>query len=260
MGQAAVRTDLVPQRPARNRQLPALKLLRLLVHEASQPLTLLLGETELALRTEIGEAELKAAVKRCSHELEHLGRLMEDIRVLGEMSDATFSNTPLVELLEEVLDTYRAAADRKGCVMARRFSTAARIRTDPELMRRALAAVVERAITSCAAGNAVEACLERSRETVALSFSYAEEDYRQERFEQAGVTNRSACSEHPRPDWMIAESIVQVLGGELHVHRSDPPAARVRILIALPLGAKSPLGQLKCGDERPMRGVSPFSH
>lgn len=73
---------------------PAREIVRSLVHQMSQPLTVLLGEVELALRCGRDEDELRSALERCSASLDVLAKAVKDCRVAIDRWPEEAQNPP----------------------------------------------------------------------------------------------------------------------------------------------------------------------
>lgn len=73
---------------------PAKEMIRSLVHQMSQPLTVLLGEVELALRCGRSEEELRSSLERCSASLDLLAKAVTDCRAAIDQWPEETRNTP----------------------------------------------------------------------------------------------------------------------------------------------------------------------
>ncbi|MGH9344540.1 MAG: hypothetical protein ACRD19_12375 [Terriglobia bacterium] len=213
-----------------------MRLLGLLAHQISQPLTVLLGEVELALRFQHSEAELMGTLERCFRDLEKTARLVSNFRVLGAMSKATISLAPLAELMGGVVEEQSSEAALKGMKIDWTASQDASVETDAEVLRRVLSTVLGKAVRTGLPGGAVKARLDKCQGNVQFRLSYTE-------------AGRGGSKRRPRQDiegafplrvpvaddaeWDLVEGVIQLLGGSLEVYRE--PGSQIRLLITLGL-------------------------
>ncbi|MGH9353327.1 MAG: histidine kinase dimerization/phospho-acceptor domain-containing protein [Terriglobia bacterium] len=212
---------------------PALKLLGLLAHQMSQPLTVLLGEVELALRFQHSEVELKGTLERCFRDLERAGRLVSDFRILGEMSNATISLVPLAELIGGIVEAHRSEAAVKGLKIDWRASENASIETDPEVLRRVLSMVLGKAVRASPPGGTLEAGLDQRLGNAQFKLSYTEAGRSSDGSERRARPAPSRVPVADDAEWALAESMIQLLGGAIEVYRGA--GSQVRLSMALGL-------------------------
>lgn len=214
---------------------PALKLMGLLAHQMSQPLTVLLGEVELALQFQHSEAELKGTLKRCFRDLERMARLVSDFRIVGGMSEATISRVPLAGIVDSIIAAHRSETELKRLILDYKASSDANVETDPEVLQRVLSTVFSRAVRISPPGGSVQVRLDKCRGEVQFRLSYTEAtgDGSKRRFNP--VPQDTFPARVPPADdaeWALVEGMIQLLGGTLKVYRSGGP----RIHLSLTLG------------------------
>lgn len=218
---------------------PALKLLGLLAHQISQPLTVLLGEVELALRFQHSEAELKGTLNRCFRDLENAGRLVSDFRVLGEMSKATISFVPLVELISSVVKSQSSEAGLKDLQIDWNASEDANVETDAQVLQRALSIVLGKAVRTSPTGGTVAARLDKSHGNALFKLSYSETGRSSEAWEKRDGTAPEGLfptqSSAGDVEWALAAGMIQLLGGSLEVYRVGGTGSQIRLLMTLAL-------------------------
>ncbi|HEV2499793.1 MAG TPA: hypothetical protein VGY31_09470 [Terriglobia bacterium] len=218
---------------------PALKLIGLLAHQMSQPLTVLLGEVELALRFQHSEAELKGTFERCFRDLERMARLLSDFRIVGGMSKATISHVPVAEMMDGIIVAHRSEIELKGLSLDYKASPDASVETDPEILQRVFSIVFGRAVRISPPSGSVQVRLDKCREEVQFRLSYTEatSNGSKQRFGPALQDTFSArVPLADNAEWALAEGMIQLLGGgALKVYRSAGP----RIHLSLTLGRES---------------------
>ncbi|HEV2418339.1 MAG TPA: HAMP domain-containing sensor histidine kinase [Terriglobia bacterium] len=220
---------------------PALKLIGLLAHQMSQPLTVLLGEVELALRFQHSEAELKGTFERCFRDLERMARLVSDFRTVGAMSEATISRVPVAEMMDGVIAAHLSEAELKGLSLDYKASPGASVETDPEVLQRVFSTVLGSAVRMSPPGGSVQVRLDKCRGEVQFRLSYMEatSNGSKQRFGPAlQDTFRVPLADDV--EWALVEGMIQLLGGVLKVYRSAGP----RIHLSLTLG-QEPVSNLK---------------
>jgi signal transduction histidine kinase len=202
----------------------ALLLLRLLIHEISQPITTLIGEIELALLIPRGEKELKATFERCLRSLESVRSLVTDFRLAGEMNETAIVKLPLVGLINRVVETERRAAQLRGCRINWHAPTEAYITSDPEVLAACLTKVLAKIVNACPTGKAIDVKLARGTDVTMLEFSYPMP-------ERDGA--HSPATVEKDSDWMLAARMIQLLGGSLRVRHDEYSGSETCVDITL---------------------------
>jgi signal transduction histidine kinase len=209
--------------PGNSRQ-PALTLLRLLIHEISQPITALLGEVEFALRTPRGEKELQATFERCLRRLESVRRLVSDFRVAGEMNEAAIATVPLVGLINGVLETARPAAEVRHCTIRWHAPAEVDVASDPEVLEACLTKVLAKIIDACPTGKTIDVKLLSGTEVMLLEVSYPGP-------ESEGA--HSSATLETDSGWMLSAQMIQLLGGSLNIRQDLSSGFQVCVNIRL---------------------------
>jgi signal transduction histidine kinase len=207
----------------RSRQ-PALMLLRLLIHEISQPITTLIGEAELALAVPHGEKELKATFERCLRSLESVRRLVTDFRLAGEMNEAAIVNLPLVGLINRVVETERRRAELRECRIEWHAPREVYITSDPEVLACCLRKVLAKIIDACPPGKTIDIELARGTDVTLLEVSYPVP-------EPDGAA--SLATPQVDSEWMLAAHMIELLGGCLNVRRDKHSGLRISVDVTL---------------------------
>lgn len=220
---------------------PALRLMGLLAHQISQPVTVLLGEVELARQCGRGEEELKDTLERCFHHLERAARLVSDLRMVGEMSQATARWVSLVEMMDGVVEAQEAEADLKGVKIDWKTALDMAVETDPDVLQRALSIMLRRAVRATSAGGAVKTRVEEHMGDAEIRFTYSEAkaDGSKRRNHSGLALNAPAADV---TEWALAENMTQLLGGSLrHWQSSGGSQAGISLVLgrALFQGANS---------------------
>jgi signal transduction histidine kinase len=203
---------------------PALALLRLLIHEMSQPITTLIGEVELALALPHDEKDFKATFERCLRSLESLRRLVADFRLAGEMNEAAMVPVPLVGLINRVVETERRRAEVRECRIKWHVPVEVYITSDPEVLTFCLKKVLAKTIAACPARNTIDIELVRGADVMLLEVSYPVS----EPSEAASSATLEADLE-----WTLAARMIQLLGGSLNVRCHKHLDLRTSVQITL---------------------------
>ncbi|HTV56186.1 MAG TPA: hypothetical protein VMI06_14885 [Terriglobia bacterium] len=207
----------------RSRQ-AALMLLRLLIHEISQPVTTLIGEAELALAVPHGEKELEATFERCLRSLESVRTLLSDFRLVGEMSESAIVNVPLVGLINRVVETGRRRAELRECRVKWHAPGEVYIKSDPEVLACSLRKVLAKVIDASPPGKTIDIDLVRGTDVTLLEVSYPVP-------EPAGAA--SSATPQIDSEWMLAARMIELLGGFLNVRRDTHSGLRICVDITL---------------------------
>lgn len=214
-------------------QQPGQKLLALLIHQVSQPLTVLLGETELALQPPSSEAHLKAALEKCFRGLERLSSLIGNFRVLGEAGNATVSRVPLVRLVEQAVEIHTPGTELVSWSAPRniRDGNELYVRADPEVVQRALSIVFGNALASLPPERKIKIDLSSCHDGAVLTVLYP--------------ANGQAVHHGPfcvRPDgdsdWILAKEMIELLGGTLEINKIFGHVPLQWVCLTLPLYEK----------------------
>lgn len=106
-----------------------LRLISKLIHEMSQPLTILAGEMQLALQQEITEAQYRAVLEAGLQQVERLHHLVRRLREIArvERSFEPSSGASLREAISGAVETFRPVAESKRVKITVEFES------DPEL-------------------------------------------------------------------------------------------------------------------------------
>jgi signal transduction histidine kinase len=125
-------------------------------HELRSPLARLGVAVELARSGE----DRGGALDRIQREADRLnslvGELLQVTRAEGDPSSMHFEPVQLDELTRDIVDTNRIEATARGCKLKLNVENSARIKGEPELLRRAVENVIRNAIRYAPVGTAVE--------------------------------------------------------------------------------------------------------
>jgi two-component system heavy metal sensor histidine kinase CusS len=123
--------------------------LRQVAHQIRTPLTLVLGESELALERERDPVELKDALRRVQRAALQIRRRVSDLFLLAQAEAGEYpalnERVELDQVVLEVVDLYRARADALGQSLDLGTIDEADVRGDPQLLHEAVAEMVENA-------------------------------------------------------------------------------------------------------------------
>ncbi|MGH9446365.1 MAG: hypothetical protein ACRD3O_11660, partial [Terriglobia bacterium] len=212
-----------------------LKLFALLVHQISQPLTVLVGEIEMALRLPECGKPLRAALERCSSNLELTTRLVGDFRTLSEMGPAVIRTTPLAALITQVVEATAGSAEAAGHQLKWRPRKEFYLRTDSEILQKALSKLIAEAAGDCLPGGTLEISLANATDAARLTFSYPERESAAAKAKRPAprIQGPSMFSRLPEtsPDVALSKTMIEALGGSLEVLRPSGSERRTRIQI-----------------------------
>lgn len=232
------------QRVEKDHGQPALKLMRLLAHQISQPITVLLGEVELARQCARGEEELKDTLERCFHHLESAARLVSDLRMAGEMSQATTRLVSLTEMMEGVVEAQESEADLKDVRIDWKTTLDAVVETDPDILQRVLSIAMRRAIRATPHGSVLKARLEERIEgaEILLTYNEAKADGLKQH-NDSGLAFLAPPADGA--EWALAENMTLLLGGSLRYWRNSGSRASVSLVLDRALFQRSNCGILR---------------
>jgi signal transduction histidine kinase len=212
-----------PEVGADNSCHPALMLLRLLIHELSQPITALLGEVELALMAPPGQQELRTTFERCLRSLESVRKVVTEFRLAGEMNETSLVTLPLVRLINRVLETHKPAAARRGCTIKWHAPREVWVISDLEVLEACLSKILIKVIDACPREGMIDVELIPGSELISL-----------ELFCSRREAGRAFASAAPQTDseWMLPARIIQLLGGSLQIRHDLDFQVSVRITLS----------------------------
>ncbi|MGH9326163.1 MAG: sensor histidine kinase [Terriglobia bacterium] len=211
-------------------QQPGQKLLALLIHQVSQPLTVLLGEAELALQSYSGEAGLRAALEKCFRGLERLSNMVGNFRVLEEAERPAISTVPLLGLVEQAVEFHveRAESVRWSIPRNIRNGNVLYVRTDREVVERALSILFSNARASFVPEGKLEIELSSPHNRAVLTVLYPANG-------EAGHLGHFSTRPDSGADWIPAKEMVRLLGGTLEINKIFGYVPKQWVCLTLPL-------------------------
>lgn len=196
-------------------------------HELRTPLAVLMGRLELSLRRPRDAEVLRGTIETTLEELERLTRLVEVLLTLArsDAGDLSVAAVPIDvrAFLHQVTSPYEAVAAERGLVL--RLLTSALpdlvVKTDPLLLGRVLANLLDNACKFTPAGGAVE--LRAAYGPRSLSLVIADTGPGLPESERSRVFERFFRSPSVRGSiegfglgLALAQDLTRALGGELH--------------------------------------------
>jgi len=140
--------------------------LRQVAHQIRTPLTLVLGESELALEHERSPGELTEALERVQRAAMQIRRRVGDLFLLAQAEagekPALRERVELDQVILDTVDLYRARADALGKALELGTIDEAGVRGDPHLLHEAAAEMIENACRHGTAEAPVRIALLRS--------------------------------------------------------------------------------------------------
>jgi hypothetical protein len=151
--------------------------------------------------------------------------VLSDFRVLGEMNQALISFSPLVRLINNILEIQKTAPESEGCNIKWNAPAEVYIKTDREVLERALSKILTKAICACPRGETLELDFMGCLGAVMLRLSYPGQNN--------GVSSPIAFETDP--DWALAEAMIRLLGGALEIHGDYHRDSRTCVDVTLSL-------------------------
>jgi signal transduction histidine kinase len=134
-----------------------------IAHDLRSPLFRLRQSLEAALarprEAESDAATLETALAELDDVLATFSALLRIARAEAGLAGAGFAEVDLSELVGRVAETYEAVAEEAGQSLQARIAPGQTVRGDPDLLRQALANLIENALTHGGAGVAVQVTL-----------------------------------------------------------------------------------------------------
>jgi heavy metal sensor kinase len=209
-------------------------------HELRTPITILMGEIELALRRPREPAQLTATLEASLEELGHLARLTDALLTLARSDSGELPLEPverdLVELVRTALVPYEAVMSARGVALKWSGVPPVRALVDPLWLGRALANLIDNACKFTPDGGEVAVAVERqdgvARICVADSGPGLSPLDRARMFERfyRGEAARAGAQGFGL-GLALAREIVRAQGGALEAGASAQGGAELRIVL-----------------------------
>ncbi|RUQ46536.1 HAMP domain-containing protein, partial [Corynebacterium pseudodiphtheriticum] len=144
-----------------------------LAHELRAPLTNLMGKAQLTLSRQRPPEEYKAVLESSTEELERLGRIVNDMLFLAQVSHpaarASFTAVPLAAEAHRVMELFALSAEDKQLTLT--LSGDAQVLGDRLMIQRALSNLLSNAIRHSPAGSHISLLVETYGNQVSVSVS-----------------------------------------------------------------------------------------
>lgn len=141
-------------------------------HELRTPLSVLIGQTEVALSRQRGVEDLQEILQSNLEELQRLARMVQDMLFLSRADRGEVARrgepVSLAAIVREVIDFHEAALDERGLAVAVQGDADARI--DENLFKQAVSNLLDNAARYAAPGSAILIAV-RQEEDRAVSVS-----------------------------------------------------------------------------------------
>ena len=214
-----------------------LKLLSALLHEMSQPLTVLAGEIQLLLLDQHPETEYREVLQQCAAQTDRLSLLLALLRELAEAERLPefAEGVSVKEALRESVELLRPLAESKGVKLSLDVSSDKEVTGDAERLRKVLFQTLKSAVDRSPEGGQVRVVLLSSphnaicRVTDMGSMPDAEAVARL--LDPLRTAGRLPLLDS-RLEWCLAKRMAEACGGSFTV---DGNAQHCRVSITLPL-------------------------
>ncbi len=215
-----------------------------LAHRLSQTLTVLRGTLELALLGERTAAAYRAALEQALPLADQFVQLLDSLRDLAESlgSGGRCEAVPLYPLVEETVEAWRGWAESRGLDIALAPGREIQAWAHPEKLRLALHKTLYSLFLRSAGDGTIAIAVSRSGDTACLTFSDPRPGEAQmEPGPRRPPTNPgslfSAAAQGSNLEGMIAQRLVEAMGGNFQVENDASGGCSVRL--ALPLRAQA---------------------
>jgi heavy metal sensor kinase len=208
-------------------------------HELRAPLTLMRTEVEVALARERPPGEYVAVLGRVHGELQHLGRVVDQLLLLAQADAGSLVPSPaavdVADLAEEVAARWRGPAAARGVTITVEAPTSGTLAADPHLLRRVLDNLLDNALRHSPPGGAID--LRACRHEQSWLFDVADEgpgvpaaqrDRIFERFTRLDPA-RSRRSGGAGLGLALSAAVARAHGGALELVDADGPGACFRL-------------------------------
>jgi two-component system, OmpR family, sensor kinase len=208
-------------------------------HELRAPLTLMRTELEVALARERPAAEYVTVLGRIEGELQHLGRVVDQLLLLAQADAGSLVPSPaavdVADLVEEVAARWRGAAAARGVTIAVDAPTSGTLAADPHLLRRVLDNLLDNALRHSPPGGRVDLCACRHEHDWLFDVAdegpgvhEAQRDRIFERFTRLDPA-RSRQSGGAGLGLALSAAVARAHGGTLELADVNGPGARFRL-------------------------------
>jgi signal transduction histidine kinase len=214
-------------------------------HELRTPLAGLTSTLELALRRERSAEHYRGTLQNSLRSTEEMNGLVErllSLSRLGNVSDDEVMETPLAELIDGAVETFREAAESRGLTISVEVSPDLAVRTEPALMQVVINNLVENAVNYAEAGSIIRIAAANGGGSIkltvdnssheALSSEDAERVF--EPFWRADAA-RSATGIHAGLGLSICQRIIELFHGKIHATADD--GGQFGVTVELPAAA-----------------------
>jgi len=142
-------------------------------HELRTPLTIIRGEVEVALRKRRDGQEYRETLNSVLQESERMEKIIDDLLFLSRSETSESTNIQggllLDEVVWEILNSRRPAAESKGIQLGAGEVRAECISGDKVLLERMLANLVDNAVRYTSSGGRIEVSLDRAGDKIRLT-------------------------------------------------------------------------------------------
>ena len=150
-----------------------LKLISKLIHEMSQPLTILAGEMQLALQDGRTEAQYRAVLDTCLQQVSRLHHLVRRVREIAQAERPVepSSGASFPEAISEAVETFRPLAESKQVKIAAQVEGNPQVAISPERLKQVVHQLLSLAVERSPAGTEVRLALSLSPTLASLAVS-----------------------------------------------------------------------------------------
>jgi hypothetical protein len=202
-------------------------LMAALIHQMSQPLTVLMGESAMALQKQLNAAEYRAVIEKLLSESMRLSDCLSLYReIAAPPTPKERLNTSLADVVESVLLSMAKTAEEHRSFLSSPVGEHFAVAAEPQRIAVSVSRVITRLLRENPAGSIIETTFSTRPPygvvTLAIDATAPE---------SPSVRKQPALMLH-QADWVVARWAVESCGGDLEAVRED---SLTQVRVAFPL-------------------------
>lgn len=205
-----------------------------LVHQLSQPLTVLQGEMELVLQSEHTAAEYRALLEASLIELDRLSRVVHSFREMEEMRRPASGShdVPLVEVVSRAAEVLTPIADRLGVGIQIRAERECYVKTSWSRFEKAITKTLDRALARSPRRSDIEIAVSTNKHAAIVAIS-DQGPCSTEDLDWSVVAPGLDSGPEKASNWVVARRMIESLDGTFEVRPRFGEGCMVRMTLPL---------------------------